>query len=502
MTTQTPGTGPGRAPACAECGTRAEPGQSFCDACGAVLDWAGDPAPAGVAARARHPAAAAEEAAPTAGDQDSRAAGSAGSAEGEPGWDAFARPGAGTGTARTAHDTAGSLAEADTVSADRAGTARPAPDPHEDDAVGSAPEASAPSTPVSDAPVFGDAAGPSPMSDDTARPHPAPVAAHGSVPAAPARPDETAATEPLPSAAPDRDSAAERARSLLVPVADPEPRVAPSVAPVLPGRPAASRPQVRTPVAEPGADGGVPCPWCATPNRPDRHFCGRCALSLAGERQAPGRLPWWRRVLNSRNGEVPWAGDRPRLRRGFGRVMNWVVGAVVLGLLVFAVTNTGTAVQAVKDHFAKRVPVGPDHVKASRSFAGHGAGLAFDKLNNTWWGPGVSESGDGEWLEASFEQPTRLLDVIITSGTSARPDQLTKSALPHRIEVRITTANGKTSTRFLTLDQVAGGQQRKFRVGDVTSVRFIIRSAYGTARDKQVSIAEIELFGPSSANDS
>ncbi|MET9110418.1 zinc ribbon domain-containing protein, partial [Streptomyces zhihengii] len=24
---------------CAECGTRAEPGQSFCDACGAVLRW-------------------------------------------------------------------------------------------------------------------------------------------------------------------------------------------------------------------------------------------------------------------------------------------------------------------------------------------------------------------------------------------------------------------------------------------------------------------------------
>ncbi|XES00121.1 hypothetical protein HEP87_58345 [Streptomyces sp. S1D4-11] len=63
MTTQTPGTGPGRAPACAECGTRAEPGQSFCDACGAVLDWAGDPAPAGVAARTRRPAAAADEAA-------------------------------------------------------------------------------------------------------------------------------------------------------------------------------------------------------------------------------------------------------------------------------------------------------------------------------------------------------------------------------------------------------------------------------------------------------
>ena len=30
---------------CAECGTRAEPGQSFCDACGAVLSWT-DRAPA------------------------------------------------------------------------------------------------------------------------------------------------------------------------------------------------------------------------------------------------------------------------------------------------------------------------------------------------------------------------------------------------------------------------------------------------------------------------
>ncbi|MBK6019052.1 zinc ribbon domain-containing protein, partial [Streptomyces sp. MBT53] len=38
---------------CAECGTRAEPGQSFCDACGAVLSWtdrAGARAGAGAAA--------------------------------------------------------------------------------------------------------------------------------------------------------------------------------------------------------------------------------------------------------------------------------------------------------------------------------------------------------------------------------------------------------------------------------------------------------------------
>ncbi|MBV1938740.1 zinc ribbon domain-containing protein, partial [Streptomyces sp. BV286] len=96
MTSQTSGTGREPAQSCAECGTRAEPGQSFCDSCGAVLGWSGgrsgaaaaqepDPVPAGAAAPARDSAARR-----TAGD--------------EPGWDAFAHPGAGTGTARTAHD--------------------------------------------------------------------------------------------------------------------------------------------------------------------------------------------------------------------------------------------------------------------------------------------------------------------------------------------------------------------------------------------------------------
>ncbi|MEV6532419.1 zinc ribbon domain-containing protein [Streptomyces sp. NPDC051639] len=534
MTTQTPGTEPGRAPACAECGTRAEPGQSFCDACGAVLDWAGSPAAtaarasgsrAGAAETRRPGAVATDEAPPAAGARDGRptaavtsgasgtAAGGAGSAEGEPGWDAFPVPGAGTGTARTAHDmNAGTGARQtgtggpDAVDADKAtananasnsnsnSNSNSANVDHRDAVSDVAVDARAAASPVH--------GGPGGTGDDVPRAHPSLPDAS---PTAVAGHDDTADTEPLPSAAPEvsRDSAAERARSLLVPVADPEERpAAPSVAPVLPGLPVANRPQVRAPGGEPGAEGGLPCPWCATPNRPDRHFCGRCALPMAGERQTPERLPWWRRLLNSRNGQTPWAGDRPRLRRGFGRVMNWVVGAVVLTLLVVAAMNTGTAVQAVKDHFAKRAPIGPDSYKASRSFPGHGAGLAFDKLNNTWWGPGVSQSGDGEWLEARFAQPTRLLDLVITPGVSTHADQISQSALPHRIEARVTTANGRTTTRFLTLDQGAGGQSRKFRAGDVTAVRFIIRSAYGAAASKQVSIAEIEFFGPSSSNGS
>lgn len=135
-------------------------------------------------------------------------------------------------------------------------------------------------------------------------------------------PDDDADTEPVPTTAsrghhpsPDSsDSTAERARSLLIPVSDPEPRApaAPAVAPVLPGRPVANRPQVRAPGPEFGPQGGTPCPWCATLNLPDRHYCGRCAMPMAGGGpSAPGRQPWWRRIPGFGVAQTPWAGDRP-----------------------------------------------------------------------------------------------------------------------------------------------------------------------------------------------
>lgn len=338
-----------------------------------------------------------------------------------------------------------------------------------------------------------------PPEDGTAAPSgTAPAAAH------PPAPDATAPTAPVPAAAPAPalgDTMAARARSLLVPVADAEPRPAapPSVAPVLPGRPVADRPQVRAPGPVQGEQFGVACPWCATPNNPDRHFCVRCAMPMTLEDRSSLRLPWWRRLFH-RNREAHWAGDRPRLRRTFDRILSWVVAAVVLTLVIIAGVNTPAAIQATRDHFAKRAPVAPDSFAASRSYPGHKPELAFDKINNSWWGPGVSQSGEGEWIEARFDEPTRLLDLIITSGTSVRPDQLTQSALPHRIKATITLKDGKTTTREIVLDQSSGGQRRAFRVGEVTKVRFTIESSYMASPSKQVSIAEIEFFGPSSAN--
>ncbi|SCE24605.1 hypothetical protein GA0115236_14241, partial [Streptomyces sp. IgraMP-1] len=278
----------------------------------------------------------------------------------------------------------------------------------------------------------------------------------------------------------------------------PAPAATRVVTPVLPGRPDADRPQVRAPLYREEPAGGPPCPWCGTANHPDRHFCGHCAMRLADhEEREPGPRPWWRRLFGGRRQETPWAGDRPPLRRVFDRIATWIGAAVALALLVLGFVYIPDGVQATRDHFAKRAPVAPDTIKASRSYSGHKPLLAFDQLSNTWWGPGVSQSGQGEWIEVGFSEPTRLLDVIITPGVSARAEHVRESALPHRVKAKVTLADGKTKTLDMTLDQGAGGQRRPFRVGEVTKVRFTIESAHAASAKKQVAIAEIEFFGPS-----
>ncbi|MEU0056355.1 zinc ribbon domain-containing protein [Streptomyces sp. NPDC006334] len=478
---------------CAECGTRAEPGQSFCDACGAVLSWS-DRSPAGRTTPAATPAGAsagAEGDTPSAGT----AAAAVPTSTGTPAATA-ASTASGTAAGAPAGVAAPAVAEAGAPAAPAPAAPSDAVDAHD-----SSDDEDTAETPLPALPPEQPTSEETPSEPPTAQPAPAtpqPTAAPAPAPAAAPTP---APAIPSPAPAPD-DTMTARARSLLVPVAEPEPQPVPqpAVAPVLPGRPVVDRPQVRAPGPQQGEVNGVPCPWCATPNNPDRHYCVRCAMPMTLVDDAPARRPWWRRLPGFRNGRTPWAGDRPRLRRTFDRVVTWVVAAAVLSLLVWVGFSTPGWIDATRDHFAKRAPVAPDQITASRSYPGHKPELAFDRLNNSWWGPGVSQSGQGEWIEARFAEPTRLLDLIITPGVSTRGDQLQESALPHRVKATITRKDGTTTTRDLVLDQGAGGQRRAFRVGEVTKVRLTIESAYAASASKQVAIAEVEFFGPSTAN--
>ncbi|MFE0464000.1 zinc ribbon domain-containing protein [Kitasatospora sp. NPDC058965] len=333
-------------------------------------------------------------------------------------------------------------------------------------------------------PATGPAAEPAPPAEPAA-PAPAAEAAAAAVPTKDPDTAEIPVVEVLRT---------ERAHALLVPVPEHVEQPAGAAAAVLPGRPQESGPRVRAVVDEQVLD-GITCRWCDTVNPHERHFCRRCAAAFAEPEAAAARRPWWRRLLDFRGREAPWAGQRPRLRRGpWALVRRVLVVVVVVAVLVAVVVWSGPATEAVTDHFAKRVPVDPVTMTASHSYDGHGPELTIDKISNSWWGNGYGGDPQNTWLEAAFAQPEHLLNVLITPGVSAEPDKQLAEARPHAVDLVATTADGRTSTTHLEL-AADGAQSFDLRLDKVVKVRLNILSAYGTGPDKQVAVAEVEFFG-------
>lgn len=132
-------------------------------------------------------------------------------------------------------------------------------------------------------------------------------------------PDDDADTEPVPTTAsrghhpsPDSsDSTAERARSLLIPVSDPEPR-APAAPPSRPCCPAA-RSRTAPKYARRGRSSArraaPPVPGAPPSTSPT----GTTAVAAPcrwphGGPSAPGWQPWWRRIPGFGVAQTPWAG--------------------------------------------------------------------------------------------------------------------------------------------------------------------------------------------------
>jgi hypothetical protein len=319
---------------------------------------------------------------------------------------------------------------------------------------------------------------------------------------------ETDAAASETDAAASRDLPADvhwRARPLIVPVADPA-QAGPleHIAPVLPGMPEPGLHAVRGPDTDNVAT-GPPCPWCSTPNPLDRHFCRRCAMLLA-LRPDPAHLPWWRRLLrwcrrfDWRRRELPYAGQRPRLRRGSGRLARWLVLAVVVGLVAFAAdTWAGAAVTNVKDHFAHRDPVFPTAFTASHSDPAHPVADLHDGYNNTWWGAGEAGDGAGQYIDGAFSQPINLLDIMITPGAGAEQDAFTAESRPESVKVTLVSANGSSTSTTITLADSPGPETFAIQGSGVVSVRLTLESAYlaQSSSATEVAMAEIEFFASS-----
>ncbi|TWF95508.1 NADase-type glycan-binding domain-containing protein [Saccharopolyspora dendranthemae] len=271
----------------------------------------------------------------------------------------------------------------------------------------------------------------------------------------------TGTTSPPSSEAPTR----------RIPVAQPEQPEA-----VQPAEPVAPRPESTAPVEEAVQD-GPPCPSCGTANPPDRRFCRRCAHQLHPTGPATPRKQS-RRLSNH---------DRHKLWRRLV-ILAAVILLVVAALLLYPLGKE--AVQDVLDKTSEAVPVAPTSVTASDSVPGHPAGALTDVRTDVYWGA----PGPGAWADFDFDQPFRLVGMLVHIGPSSKPDGFAAQARPSKLDIIITQADG--STRTISTGLADQPSQPKIYIGtsDVTRVRIVVREATDLTEGKHIATSLVEFF--------
>ncbi|MGC5053203.1 NADase-type glycan-binding domain-containing protein [Micromonospora sp. DT48] len=313
--------------------------------------------------------------------------------------------------------------------------------------------------------------------------------------AAPVRSVEPAAATPVHSESPPPTEPA-----MDVPAAgrDPVPVDAPeaTISAVQPARPRERRPLVRQqPLGSQDGSGDVVCPSCATGNPPQRRFCRRCGTALGSAAAPPVRLSWWRRFCRFLLRAARWL-FRPRpggwgLLRRVGAVL--LAAALLAGLGYGAVRLGSRASDAIRDRLADPQPVSPVSVSASSHAADHPPELVADGISNSHWAPATGGAGRDEYVELTFADPFRLLDLIIHPGVSAQRDEFLRQARPAELELTAWTSRGSESTTLRLTDQ-AGPQTFHWVVEDVVRLRLTVRNSYGNAPGRRTAIGEVEVF--------
>ncbi|WP_410534757.1 NADase-type glycan-binding domain-containing protein [Streptomyces sp. KL2] len=249
-----------------------------------------------------------------------------------------------------------------------------------------------------------------------------------------------------------------------------------------PAKPVAPRPVVR-PAAVPDEVAGAPCPACGTPNPPERRFCRRCAAVL-NPAAGPAPLPWWRTVWPLRR----------RVRAGSGRAVRFLVilAAVVAlcagGLLLLPAGRT--VFEDARDKMSRPRPVTPVGIEASAEVPRHPAANTTDGLSNRYWGA----PAPGAWVTYTFRTPFRLVDLIITNGASTSPQEYARQARALRLDLEVTRQDGTRHRQELTLGDKPGPQTFPVGIGDVKTVRLVLRSAVDLTTDRHLALAEVEFF--------
>ncbi|MBD8080353.1 zinc ribbon domain-containing protein [Cellulosimicrobium arenosum] len=312
-----------------------------------------------------------------------------------------------------------------------------------------------------------------------------------------ARPDEPAPAPPAPAppapapAAPAPPAPpSDRGRS------DPAPR---APAAVLPGAPR-ERPAPRAPEPDepPPEVGDLICGSCGTGNVPSRHFCRRCGSSLTDAR-VQGRRSWWQRVLHP-DRKAPVAGTRPHRRRRRFPTKS-VVALVVVGGLAFAGyqlrDQIGGGATTVQDRLQGGEVYNPVAVRASSEASDRPATQLVDGTNDLAWSPEAPGDGVGQAMVFTFDEPFRLVSIVVTGGASTVQEEYLQGSSPRTLDVVVTRADGSTGEHRVTLDDVPGPQPFDVAEDDVVEVRLTIASTYRSSPETSVAVAEVEFRGRS-----
>ena len=170
-----------------------------------------------------------------------------------------------------------------------------------------------------------------------------------------------------------------------------------------------------------------------------------------------------------------------------------VVGALGVAAWFFRDPLQG-AVGFVLDRIGTPAPVAATDVTASSQQRQHRAALTIDGFGNTYWRPAAEGAGIGEHLEYTFDEPFRLVALLMIPGVDVE-DQAAFVAEPRPEDVRITvtTADGDTVDQTWQLRDEPGDQETFVGVDDVVRVRLAIASTYGPS-DRPVAVSEVEFY--------
>jgi hypothetical protein len=155
-------------------------------------------------------------------------------------------------------------------------------------------------------------------------------------------------------------------------------------------------------------------------------------------------------------------------------------------------------VQLVRDRISGVEPIKPrsTEVKASSRQPGHEPGLVRDGNNNTYWAPADAGEGVGEYLEVTFDEPVRLVTLLVTPGvTTSKEDEFIAQGRPEDLRIVIDRDGDSTEVENVHLADKRGPVEVDIAESDVTRLRIVIESAYvGQADGSRTAIAEIEFF--------